>query len=87
MPPRIGAPTIPIICDDPIIVVHRGRLRLGKQYDRITIEPDMMPAAPTPATARPRMNMPDVAATVQSREPTSNMQMLAMYSPFADTKL
>ena len=42
---------------------------------RITMAPDMMPADPSPATARPMMKATEVGAAPQMAEPISNSAM------------
>jgi hypothetical protein len=42
------------------------------------IAPLKMPAAPTPATARPMMRAVELGATPQIREPTSKMKRAMM---------
>lgn len=37
------------------------------------MKPALMPALPSPAMARPAMNIPDRGATAQTSEPTSNI--------------
>jgi hypothetical protein len=39
------------------------------------IDPEKMPAAPTPATARPTIKVIELGERAQIREPTSNREM------------
>jgi hypothetical protein len=44
----------------------------------------MMPAPPAPATARPPMNMLELTATAQRRDPSSKMAKKAMNDRFSE---
>lgn len=81
-PPRSGALTTPINCEDPTTVVHTALFWLGKQCVMIMYDPDTSPADPMPATARPRMNIHDVAAAAQTSDPASKMHSDAIKSFF-----
>jgi hypothetical protein len=50
-----------------------GRFSRGAQLDIIVIAPVMIPAAPSPATARPTINMSEEVAAPHSTDPSSKM--------------
>ena len=74
-PPINGPTTLAIPYDAPMIPVNIGRLRGGAEYAMRVYAPVPMPAAPTPAMARPTMRVSELGATPQMRLPTSKMKM------------
>lgn len=59
----------------PTTPVRAGRLAGLALKPMMVYAPEPMPAAPTPAMARPTMRATLVGATPQMREPTSKMKM------------
>jgi hypothetical protein len=51
--------------------IKAGLFSRGAQLETIVIAPLMMPAAPSPATARPRMSIVEDVAAAQSTDPIS----------------
>lgn len=52
-----------------------GRFARGTVYARIVKAPENIPAAPTPATARPIINAFDVGAAPHTTDPTSKIMI------------
>ena len=52
-----------------------GRFSSGIVYATMTNAPEKIPAAPTPAMARPMINASEVGAAPHTVEPTSKMKM------------
>ena len=50
-----------------------ARLRKGAIKPMIVMPPEKRAAAPTPATARPRMSIVELVAAAQMTDPTSKM--------------
>jgi hypothetical protein len=53
--------------------MYVGRCLRGTVTEMIKIAPEKIPAAPTPATARPMMSAVEFGATPQINEPISKM--------------
>jgi hypothetical protein len=53
--------------------MYVGRCLNGTVTEMIKIAPEKIPAAPTPATARPMMRAVELGATPQIKEPTSKI--------------
>lgn len=58
---------------------NMGRLCRGIMFTKTIMAPVKMPAEPKPAMARPTMNVGEVGATPQMREPISKTMMLLKY--------
>jgi len=58
----------------PMIPMYAGRFLRGTVFATIRIAPLKIPAAPTPAIARPMMRAVELGATPQTREPISKMK-------------
>jgi len=59
-----------------------ARFRNGTEKPTIVIPPEKSAAAPTPATARPTINMVELRAAAQMIEPSSKMSKAIMYVHF-----
>ena len=70
-PPTIGPKHVAIPNALTIIPRYRGLLLKGATNPIITRAPWKIPAEPTPATARPRMNVGEFGAAAQSTDPTT----------------
>ena len=70
-PPIIGPKHVAIPNALTIIPRYRGLLLKGATNPIITRAPWKIPAEPTPATARPRMNVGEFGAAAQSTDPTT----------------
>jgi hypothetical protein len=55
----------------PISPIYVGRWRRGTLRPTIRMAPEKIPAAPKPATARPRIRPRELGVTPQTREPIS----------------
>jgi hypothetical protein len=60
--------------------MYVGRLRSGTVTEMIKMAPEKIPAAPTPATARPMMRAVEFGATPQMSEPSSKMKSAMRYT-------
>jgi hypothetical protein len=57
----------------PMSPIYVGRCLNGTVIEMIKMAPEKIPAAPTPATARPMMSAVELGATPQIKEPISKM--------------
>jgi hypothetical protein len=63
--------------------VNAGRCDGGAEKAIIVYEPLAIPAPPIPAMARPTINVVELLATAQMREPISKMKMLVKNEIFS----
>jgi hypothetical protein len=81
-PPIIGPVTLEIMKTIPMKLWYSGLFRNGIVFTVKTIVPDMMPAEPRPAIARPTMNVEEFCETPQTKEPSSKIVTLARNTHF-----
>lgn len=62
--------------------MYMALFRSGTEKPIIVMPPEKSAAAPTPATARPTINMVELTAAAQTMEPSSNMSNAVMYVHF-----
>ena len=65
----MSMPTVAII-----VPVRTGLFFNGAMLDKMTNDPFVMPEPPIPPIARPRIRTIEFGATVQIREPSSNIR-------------
>jgi hypothetical protein len=83
-PPTIGAAMIARDSTHAIKPANTGRLSSGRICTATAKQPANSPANPRPVTALPTINMVDVAAVAQSKEPTRNITLLIINIAFIE---
>jgi hypothetical protein len=73
-PPKSGPQIKAMLKFAVMIPVHNARNRTATTVATIKRAPDMIPAAPTPATKRPTISISDDIAAPEMAEPISKMK-------------
>lgn len=81
-PPRIGAIAAAIPNTLETNEIYSGFCFNGTSPPAMASVPEKVPAAPDPATARPRIRMAELGAAAQMMEPISKVAMAATYNHF-----